>query len=769
MALVPRAVRESWELSWTASPIKDDPSARRGIGPRRARLQPARGPVSERRFLTCNLCEAMCGLVASVDGGRVTDLRGDPDDPFSRGHICPKAPALVEIHQDPDRLREPLRRTATGWEKVSWETALGETASRLRAIQQQYGRNAVAVYAGNPNVHNPGALTILPLLLKTLGTRSSFDANSVDTNPKLFQAYTMFGSLTSLTVPDVDRTDFFLVLGANPAASNGSVMTLGDVRRRMQGIRERGGRLVLVDPRRTETAAWATEHHFIRPGGDAAFLLSFLHVLFADKLVDDAKVGELARGLGSVRALAERFPPEKTAAATGIAATTTRALARDFAAAKSAVAYGRIGTCQNPFGPVASWLVEVVNVVTRNFDRPGGSMFPTPAVDLGAFPALIPNHYAKWHSRVRHLPEFAGRLPVACLSEEIETPGEGQIRALVTIAGNPVLSTPNGERLARALGKLDFHVAIDIYKNETARHAHMILPPTHALERSHFDLVFQALAVRNTTKYSPPVLPKPPGALEDWEILYDLGMRLGGLRFGKRTLDLLARTAWRAGFKLTPDRLLDLMLRSGRRGDKFLPFSSGLSLKKLARHPHGLDLGPLEPARDRKVRTPDGRVELAPEVLVREVASVERWVDEVRAPGALVLIGRRDVRSNNSWMHNVRSLTKGPDRTTLLVNPLDAARLGLSSGQPVRVRSRVGSVVVTSKTSDEVMPGVVSLPHGWGHQVSKDSLQIAGEQPGASANALTDELLVEPVLGTAVLNGVPVTLEAVRVEEPVAS
>lgn len=730
--------------------------------------------MTERKLTTCNLCEAMCGLVVEVEGNRVTGLRGDPDDPFSRGHICPKAPALVEVHEDPDRLREPLRRTASGWEKVSWEAALGEAAQRIREIQAKHGRNSVAVYVGNPAVHNPSAITILPLLLKTLGTRASFDANSLDTNPKLFQAYTMFGTLTSLTVPDVDRTDFFLVLGANPAASNGSVMTLGEPRKRIQGIKERGGRVVLLDPRRTETASWATEHHFIRPGGDAAFLLSFLHVLFEEKLVDDAKVGALARGLGSVRALAADYPPERTASATGIPAATTRALARDFAKARTAVAYGRIGTCQNPFGAVAAWLVEVVNVVTLNFDRAGGSMFPTPVVDLGAFPDLVPNHYAKWRSRVRQLPEFGGRLPVAVLAEEIETPGEGQIRALVTFAGNPVLSTPNGERLARALDELDFHVAIDIYKNETAQKAHLILPPAHALERSHFDLVFQSLAVRNSVKYTPAVLEKPAGAKEDWEILYDLGMRLGGLRFGSLALDKLARAAWRAGLRIAPDRIFDFMVRAGKRGDRFLPFSRGLSLSKIARQPHGIDLGPLEPARERKVTTPDGRVDLAPEVLVREVAAVGRWVEEARAEGSLVLIGRRDLRSNNSWLHNVRSLTKGPDRTALLVNPGDAARLGLAAGQQARLSSRAGSILVKVAATEDVMPGVVCLPHGWGHGAAKDSLRVAGAQPGASMNDVTDELLVEPVLGTAVLNGVPVKLEPVATEvrapspEPVA-
>jgi anaerobic selenocysteine-containing dehydrogenase len=730
----------------------------------------ARGPMTEQRCLTCNLCEAMCGLVATVEQGRVTDLRGDPDDPFSRGHICPKGPALASVLEDPDRLREPMRRTTSGWQRIPWDEAIAETAARLAKVRAEGGRDALGLYIGNPSVHNPWAVVVLPGFAQALGTRNSFDANSQDANPKLFQCFSMFGDLTSITVPDVDRTEFFLMLGANPAASNGSVMTLGDVRKRIQGIKERGGRLVLLDPRRTETAAWATEHHFLRPGSDAAFLLSFLHVLFEEKLVSEEKVNAIARGLETVRSLAKPFTPERTAASTGISAATVRALARDFARSKAAVAYGRVGTCQNAFGAVVSWLLEVVNVVTGNFDRAGGSMFPTPAIDFGAAPDLVPNHYGRWKSRVRGLPEFGERLPAACLAEEIETEGEGQIRALVTFAGNPVLSTPNGERLGRALERLEFMVSIDYYLNETTRHAHIVLPPTHALERAHYDLVFQGLAVRNTVKYSPPVVPKAKGALEDWEILYELAMRLGGMRFGIRALDVLAKTAWRLfGAKLSPERAIDFLLRMGRHGDRFRPFSSGLSLAKLARSPHGIDLGPLIPARKEKVKTADGRVDLAPGRLVAEVPSVERWIERAREPGTLELIGRRHVRSNNSWMHNVTSLTKGPDRTALLMNPEDARRLGVSGGDRVRVKSRTGSVVVRLETTTDVMPGVVSLPHGWGHESAKDTLRVAGGQPGANANALTDDLLVEPVLGTAVLNGVPVTVEPVRVEAAAAT
>jgi anaerobic selenocysteine-containing dehydrogenase len=713
--------------------------------------------MAELKFRTCNLCEAMCGLAITVDQGRITAVRGDDEDPFSRGHICPKGPALAEVYADPDRLRRPLRRTAGGWQEVSWEEAIAEAASRLGEIKAQHGRDSIGVYIGNPSVHNHGASVMLPGFLKALGTKNRFDANSQDANPKLFACLQMYGDLFAITLPDVDRTDYLLMLGANPAASNGSLMTLGDVRGRLAEVRKRGGRFVLIDPRRSETAAWSDEHHFIRPGGDAAFVLALLHVLFTESLIDEAVVSSQARGLDQLRQIAAPYPPERVAAAVGIEAPTIRRIAREFAAAKAAVAYGRVGTCQNELGSVASWLVEALNVVTGNFDRAGGAMFSSPAVDLGTLGRkIVGGGYARWRSRVRGLPEFAGQLPAAVMIEEMETPGPGQIRAFVSVAGNPVLSTANGGRLSAALAKLDYVVAIDYYLNETARHAHLILPPLHALERSHYDVVFHSLAVRNTAKYSPAVVAPDPGGREDWWILYELGMRLGGLRFGLGPVDKLSKLGWRAGLRVTPDRLIDLALRAGRYGDKFNPLSKGLSLKKLERMPHGVDLGPLQPSRADRVHTPDGKVDLAPALLVADVARVEGWL---AAPSELVLIGRRHVRSNNSWMHNCHSLVKGPDRTSLLMHPSDADKRGLADGQPVRVSSRVGSVTTRLERSDAVMPGVVSLPHGFGHAEVKDSMRVAGATLGPNANLLTDEQRLDPLTGTAALNGVPVTVE----------
>jgi anaerobic selenocysteine-containing dehydrogenase len=712
--------------------------------------------MPEQKYRTCNLCEAMCGMVVTVDGGRITDIRGDRDDVFSRGHICPKGPAMRDLLEDPDRLRHPVRRTASGWERIGWEEALTEVASRLHEVQARHGRDAAALYTGNPAAHNHGAILMVQALATVLGTKNRFDANSQDANPRLFSNLQMFGEMTALTVPDVDRTDYFLILGGNPVASGGSVMSLGDVRGRLKGIRERGGRVVLIDPRRTETAALADEHHFIRPGGDAALLLSMLQVIFTERLADEAAVSKIARGLDELRALALRFPPERVAGPIGIDASVIRSIARGFAGAKRAVAYGRVGICHSEFGSIGSFLTEALNVVTGNFDRPGGAMFPSPAIDLTKVARLLQlEHFDQHRSRVRGLPELGGMLPAAAMAEEMETPGEGQIRAFVTVAGNPVLSVPGGERLAKALSGLDFMVSIDLYLNETTRHAHIVLPPRYALENGHYDLLFHALAVRNTVKWSEPVVTPDPDTRGDWDILYELGVRLLGLRggwLGEKASRLLLKLG-----RLGSERMIDFLLRTGPRGDHFLPWSDGLNLEKVRAAPHGIDLGPLVPMRHERVRTPHGLVELAPAMLLSDAERVDAWLS-ARARGELLLIGRRHLRSNNSWMHNVQSLVKGPDRATLMMHQDDARRLGLSSAAEVTLTSRRGTVTAKLAVTEDMMPGVVSLPHGFGHAAAAETMRIAGGVEGANVNAITDEERLEPLTGTAILTGVPVTV-----------
>ncbi len=697
----------------------------------------------------CNLCEAMCGLRIETDGARVTSIRGDDDDPFSKGYLCPKATALKDLHEDPDRLKQPMRREGTQWKAIGWDEALDETAQRLHEVQQRHGRNAVATYLGNPTTHNTGALLFGPSFLRALGTRSRFSATSVDQLPHMLAAHWMFGHQLLLPVPDVDRTDFFLVLGANPLASNGSLMTAPGVRHRLDALKQRGGTLVVIDPRRSETAARADQHHFIRPGTDALLVLALIHEVLASPLKAHVKVDQL-NGLEEVRALAKRFSPASVSAATGLSAEVIRSLAKGFAAAPSAVCYGRIGTSVQSFGTLCAWLITVLNAVTGNLDRVGGAMFPMPPFDPRWLPrpmSVGPGSYGRWRSRVRGLPEVGGELPVSVLAEEMLTPGEGQLRALVTFAGNPVLSTPNGAQLDRALAGLDFMVSIDPYLNETTRHAHLILPPPSPLERVHFDVVFPMLAVRTVARHADALFDPGPNARHDWQILIGLGKRLDALRGA----GLRARLTWNVLERLGPERLLDVGLRLGPRGGR-----RGLSLRKVAAHEHGLDLGPLEPALHTRLKTKSGRIELCPPLLAEDVARLEA----ATASAGLVLINRRHTRDCNSWLHNVPKLVSGADRCTLLMNPADASARGLDDGTSVTVRSRVGEVTVPLQLSDEVMAGVVSLPHGYGHARDGVRLQVAAQHAGASVNDLSDDQRVDTLSGNAALSGVPVEVAA---------
>ncbi|MFN5010431.1 MAG: molybdopterin oxidoreductase family protein [Gammaproteobacteria bacterium] len=718
-------------------------------------------------YRTCHLCEAICGVEIRVRGTEILSIRGDERDPFSRGHICPKALGLKDFHEDPDRLRRPMRRTASGWEEVSWEAALDEVARRIVAVQREHGADAVATYIGNPQVHNYSGLLGGVRFLRALRSRNRYSATSVDQLPHHLSAFLLYGHQMLIPVPDIDRTQFFLVLGGNPVVSNGSLMTAPDVTRRLKDLRARGGRLVVVDPRRTQTAALADTHLFVTPGSDALLLLSMLQVLFAEGRVALGALAGFIDGVETIGDLVRPFTPESTAAATGIDAEAVKRLVRDFAASPSAACYGRMGVSTQQFGALCQWLIQLLNILTGNLDRVGGAMFTRPAFDIvglgGSFGQ--PGSFGKRRTRVRGLPEFGSEFPVTALAEEILTPGKGRIRALVTSAGNPVLSTPNGRRLEEALAQLDFMVSIDPYLNETTRHAHLILPPTSGLERDHFDLVFHVLAVRNTVKYSKPLFAKPPGALHDWEIFHRLAERIG-------EHDPVRRPGWVARLTsrwLTPKRSVALGIRLGSRGAGWNPFSRGLTLSKVAAHPHGLDLGPLEPCLPQRLKTPDRRIGLAPQALVADLQRLSRAV-QLSVPttaaatgdspetGVLRLIGRRDPRTNNSWLHNSRRFVKGPQRCTLLMHPADAAARGLAEGDVATVTSRAGSVDIAVEPSDEMMRGVVSIPHGWGHHRPGMRLQVAAAHAGVSANDLTDETFIDELSGNAALNGVAVTI-----------
>ncbi|EIC20053.1 molybdopterin dinucleotide binding domain-containing protein [Thiorhodovibrio frisius] len=703
---------------------------------------------------TCPLCEACCGLLFTLEGDQVTRVRGDRDDPLSCGFMCTKGAALPELHADPDRLRRPLRRTATGWEELDWPAALDFAAAGLRAVKQAHGPDAVAVYRGNPNAHSLGLLLFGHGVIRALGTHNLYSATSMDQLPHMLVALRMYGHQLLMPVPDLDRTGFLLILGANPLASNGSTMTSPAVGQRLRAIQQRGGRVVVVDPRRTRTAELADQHLFIRPSRDALLLAALLQVIFAERLERLGRLGAFVNGLDAVRAAVAPFTPARVAERIGIAAEVITALAREFAAAQTAVVYGRIGTSVQAHGVLCQWLIQLLNLVTGNLDHPGGNLFSSPAVDpIGILRLSKQGTVGRWHSRVRGLPEICGELPVAVLAEEMQTPGAGQVRALLTVAGNPALSMPGGAALDRALAGLDFMVSVDFYRNETSRHADIILPPVSPLEREHYDLVFNFLAIRNVAKWSTPVLAPPAGALGDWEILSGLHRRLAENWRQRAMAAFLGR--------LGPRRLLALALHVEARGAGLLPFSKRLTLRRLEAAVHGVDLGPLVPRLPDRLCTKDQRIDAAPADFIKELARLDASGETPAAAGLdLQLIGRRSLRSNNSWMHNLPRLMAGADRCTLLMHPADAAARGLSQGALVRVRSAYGVVEVTLDITETMMPGVVSLPHGYGHDREGAELSVAAARPGVNVNRLIDPRAIDPLGTTSVLTGTAVAVSA---------
>jgi anaerobic selenocysteine-containing dehydrogenase len=733
-------------------------------------------------YTTCPLCEATCGLEITTRGHEILSIRGDEQDVFSHGYLCPKAYSLKELSADPDCIRTPMIRRGDTWQTVSWDEAFAEIERNLMPLLSQYGRNALAVYLGNPNVHNLSNMLYLSSLLRAAGTQNVYSASTLDQMPKQVAAGLMFGNMLSIPVPDLQRTDYLLLLGANPLVSNGSLMTAPDMRGRLRRLRQRGGKLVVIDPYRTRTAQEADEHHFIRPGSDAFFLFAIVHTLFAEGLVELGKLTEHVCGLEKVDELSSAFAPELVAPLCGITADTIRRLAREVANAEHAAVYGRVGTCTQEFGTLASWLVDAINVLTGNLDREGGAMFPKAAAgakNTSGIPSLGRGvRFGRWQSRVSGFPEVFGELPTSCLAEEIEIPGEGQVKAILTIAGNPVLSSPNSQRLQAALNRLEYMVSVDIYLNETTRYANVILPPPPALMHSHYDLSLYQLAVQNVAHYSPPVIEREAGTLDEWEILLSLTAILTeqgantdpSLLDNKAIAALVQREIATPGSPIAerdateiltaleprrgPERMLDFLLRSGPYGDGF-GMRQGLSLSLLEANPHGVDLGPLGERIPEVLRTPSGKIELAPEPLVKDVERLHTSLAKGKS-SSMLLIGRRDLRSNNSWMHNLHVLTKGKDRCTLHIHPVDAARLNLMDGETATVTSDSGTVEVPTEITDAIMPGVVSIPHGWGHNLPGTRMRIAREHAGVNVNILVDGQKVDPLSGNAVLNGIAV-------------
>ncbi|WP_435222154.1 molybdopterin oxidoreductase family protein [Streptomyces sp. Tue6028] len=733
----------------------------------------------------CPLCEATCGLTLTVEGSRVTGARGDRDDVFSKGFICPKGASFGAVDGDPDRLRAPLVRKDGELREATWEEAFDAVAAGLRPVAERYGPNAVGIVLGNPNVHTMAGALYPPVLLAALRTRSLFTASTVDQMPKHVSSGLLYGDANAIPVPDLDHTDHLLLIGANPLESNGSLCTAPDFPGKLKALKARGGTLTVIDPRRTRTARLADRHIAIRPGTDALLLAAMAQVLFEEDLVDLGDLAPHVQDVAELRAELADFTPEAIAGACDVDADTVRALARELAAAPTAAVYARIGSCTVPHGTLASWLVDVLNILTGNLDRPGGALFPQAATDKSPRPAGPGHGFAlgRWHSRVRRHPEAKGELPLSALAEEIDTAtAEGEpVRALVVVAANPVLSAPDGARLDKALDSLDFMVSVDPYLNETSRHAHVVLPPPPPAQSPHHDFAFNTLAVRNQVRYTRPAVPLEPGRMAESEILARLILAATGMHgadpsavdtmvidqtlgkavreehspvHGRDPRELAAQLTGDTG----PERRLDMMLRLGPYGDGFGVRPDGLTLEKLLAHPHGIDLGPLGPRLPQPLKTRSGKVELLPRPLADDLPRLREAL--AQRPDGIVLIGRRHLRSNNSWMHNVPALTGGTNRCTLHIHPEDAERLGVRDGADVRVKGAGGEVVAPAEVTDGVRPGVVSLPHGWGHDRPGTRMRHASAAPGVNVNQLLDGSLLDPLSGNAVLNGVPVELTA---------
>ena len=685
---------------------------------------------------TCNICEAMCGLIVEHDGKDVLSIRPDVNDPLSRGHICPKAVALQDFRSDPDRITAPMLKVDGVFREISWDAAYDMAAEKLRAVQERHGRDAVGVYLGNPNAHKFGNLLNLPALVKALGTRNRYSSATADQIPHHVASIHMLGHPMLIPVPDVERTDFMLVIGGNPVVSNGSMMTAPGFGRRMEEIKARGGRVVVVDPRRTETADKASRHLFIRPETDAFLLLALIHEVFAADLVDPGALAGSIRGLQELQDAVAPFAPEMAAERTGIPADTIRQLARDFAGSASAVCYARMGASTQSFGSLCQWANNALNIITGNFDHEGGAMFTTPALDYVGMTSRKGQQrtYPERRSRVSGQPLYNGEFPVSVMAEEMETPGDGQIRALVCVAGNPVLTAPNGRRIEKGLEALDFMLAIDIHVNDTTRHADLILPGTVALEEDIYDMVFHSFAVRNTAAWAPAIFAPPKGNPQEWEVISRLTARLTGAnRIGP-----------------SPEQVLSMLLPQGFHADK-------VSVASLLEAGESIDLGPLVPNVTTRLETPDGRINLAPEVFLADLPRLLGFVPASDAAYPLQMIGRRQVRSHNSWTQNSPRLVKGRNRCTLEIHPEDASRLGIADGGTVTVRSRVGVVTMPAEVTDAMAPGVVSIPQGWGQKNGR--ISAASAQPTVSINDLTDDARIDPVSGNAAFNGVSVAVQ----------
>lgn len=710
----------------------------------------------EKHYRTCHLCEAMCGLEITTREGVVESIKGDPNDVHSKGYLCPKAVALQDIHEDPNRLKYPVKRTEDGWQQISWAEAFDLVEENIQRIRKNNGDNAVGVYTGNPTTHNTGTILYLYDFINSIDTKNSYASHSLDQLPQMFVASEMFGHQAMFPVPDVENTDFFLILGANPLVSNGSIMSTPNIGAKFKALQQRGGKVVVIDPRRTRTAKAADQHHFIKPGTDVFLLLTFIHELFAQNLVQDSHVLQISDNQQVLQELVQEYTPEKVSEVVGIEADAIKQLVKDFAQANKAIIYGRMGVSTVKFGGVCHWLINCINILTGNMDEQGGVMFTLPAIDL--LKALKKEaKQLRWRSRVKQLPETGGALPTVTMADEMLTPGQDQIKAMFTVAGNPLLSAPNSNELKKGFEQLEFYAAIDIYINETTRHANVILPPAAALEVVHYDFALSIVSPRNVANFSPAVFPIAKDRKYDWEILIELQKRIEQGNIVKRKLKHAVLGM------LSVERRIDLGLKIGPYGvwGGRMFKKGGISLKRLKKQPHGVDFGPMQRCLPKRLFTKNKRIDLAPQEITKELSKVQQvFQEQLKDSDELLLIGRRHLRSNNSWMHNYPRLMKdGEKRCTAMLHPTEAQKRGIHEGDWMEVSTQVGQIKIKAEITDEVMPGVLCIPHGWGHNDKQVHLDVASKHAGVNVNELIDHSIYEEMSGNAVFTGIPVMVK----------
>ncbi|MAZ88326.1 MAG: dehydrogenase [Cellvibrionaceae bacterium] len=740
--------------------------------------------MSKTHYRTCHLCETMCGIEVEYDGEQIQSIRGDKKDVLSQGNICPKATGLQDIHTDPDRLRQPMIRRRKNpshkseddqWETVSWNDALEFAAQGLAKIQREKGHNAVASYCGRSVAHNIGALLSIEPLRRILGSRNTFTGSTVDQMPHNFVWHHMLGHQFFGTVPDINRTNFYLMIGTNPKISNGAMMSTGaNTYKKFNDIRERGGKTILIDPRRNESAKYMDEHHFIRPNTDALFLIGLIKTVFSKGLATAGHLTQHIKGWDKIESLIQTFELPPIAEITGIPSADIERIAVEFANADGAICYGRTGVSMVEFGGLCQWLMQVLNIVTGNLDRVGGMMFPNTAIDSLSLSA---SSWDSYRSRVSGRPEFSGEFPMAIMHEEILTPGEEQIRGLIATAGNMVLSMADGKRSEEALQDLEFMVSIDFYLNETTRFADVILPPVGPFEKSHYDLYYHLYDTINWSKYAPalfePEIPEGEvNAYTDYEIGIELLSRLASHRTDSKLRKRLYRTlaGW-ARKHLTVERIIALGLRFGPYGKGLNPFKrNALSLKKLKQNPHGVFLGELQPCLPDRLFTKDKKIDLAPQVLLDDIPRLRQrflsdpthntlFAGEAVDGLDLQLISRLTNRTLG-WMHHSYRLVKGKNPCVLLMHHSDAQQRQLQDQQLVALSSVRGTIELPLELTDDIMPGVVCMPHLWGHNRPGTRQRTANATPGVSMNDITNIDVIDELTGNAVVNGVPVKVTA---------